>query len=130
MRVAQEFAALGKALQSVSEKVKVVRDLEWLGIAAGEYGVQQLVYDCIVKCWHNEKFGDYLSSIVNFDWYHPTYAYRYDAETLRNLFLGPASKSKGKYPQRRSIILREFDSDRGMFRVPRFLPLSWVPLCS
>ena len=39
MRVAHEFTALGKALQSVSQKVKVDRDLEWLGIAAGEYGV-------------------------------------------------------------------------------------------
>lgn len=87
MRVAREFTALGKALQSVSQKVMVDRDLEWLGIAAGEYGVQQLIYDCIVKCWHNEKFGDDLSSIVNFDWYHPTYAYRYDVETLRDWFL-------------------------------------------
>ena len=47
MRVAHEFTALGKALQGVSQKVKIDRDLEWLGIAAGEYGVQQLVYDCI-----------------------------------------------------------------------------------
>ena len=87
LRIAHEFTALGKALHGISQKAKVDRDLEWLGIPAGEYGVQQLVYDCIVKCWHNERFGDDLSSIVNFDWYHPTYAYRYDAATLRDWFL-------------------------------------------
>ena len=87
IRVAREFTALGKALQQVSEKIKIERDLKWLGIAAGEYGVQELVYDCMLKCWYNSEFGDELSSIVNFDWYHPTFAYRYDREILRDWFL-------------------------------------------
>ena len=87
LQVAAEFTALGKVLQGVAQKVTVERDLEWLGIPAGEYGVQELVYDHIVKCWHNEKFGDELSNIVNFDWYHPAYAYRYDRATLRSWFV-------------------------------------------
>jgi SAM-dependent methyltransferase len=87
MRVAREFAALGKSLQSLSETVKIERDLEWLGISAGGYGVQQLIYDCILKCWYNQKFGDELSSLINFDWYHPTFAYRYERVALREWFL-------------------------------------------
>lgn len=87
MQVARELTVLGKALQEVSEKAKIEQNLEWLGISAGEYGVQELVYDFMLKCWHNAKFGDELSSIVNYDWYHPPFAYRYDRVTLREWFI-------------------------------------------
>lgn len=87
LRVAEEFTALGKALQQVAGTVRIERDLRWLGIAAGEYELQQLIYDCMIKCWYNPKFGEKFSSIVNFDWYHPTYAYRYDIGALRDWFV-------------------------------------------
>lgn len=86
LKAAGEFMVLGKALQAVSERLKVERDLEWLGIRAGEYGIQDFIYDHMIKCWFNPMFGEKLSSIVNFDWYHPTYAYRFDTVTLRNWF--------------------------------------------
>jgi len=36
-----------------------------------------------MKCWHNRAFSERHCDIVNFDWYHPPYAYRYEAAELR-----------------------------------------------
>lgn len=87
MAAAREFTALGKALRQVAGNVKIDTDLKWLGIPAGAYDIQQFVYEHILKCWYNAKFGDDLSTVVNFDWYHPSFAYRYDREELRTWFL-------------------------------------------
>jgi SAM-dependent methyltransferase len=84
--IASEFSALGRALQGVKEKVTVTEEMPWLGIKAGTYGLQELIYDHVLKCWYNEQFGDYYSNVVNFDWYHPPYAYRYEVATLRGWF--------------------------------------------
>jgi hypothetical protein len=111
MRVAREFAALGKALSLAKNKIE--RDLEWLGIAASEYGVQQLVHECMLKCWYNSKFGDQLSSIVNFNWYRPTFAYRYDLGVLRDMLLKADLRLNASFRPKRSIILKAFARETG-----------------
>ena len=85
--VGREFALLGRALQRVGEKVDIEDDLDWLGIPAGNYNVQDLIYDHILKCWWNDAFGEKYSTVVNFDWYHPTYAYRYGLEEIAAWFV-------------------------------------------
>lgn len=77
----REFSLLGKALQETVGKVILRQDLPFLGINAGEYSIHELVYDHFVKCWYNADFGDY-SDVVNFDWYHPPYAFRYEVSEL------------------------------------------------
>jgi SAM-dependent methyltransferase len=82
--LAEGFAELGRALQAVEGRVRLERDVEALELPAGEYGVQELVYDHLLKCFYNERFGDRQSALVNYDWYHPEFAYRYEqAELLR-----------------------------------------------
>jgi SAM-dependent methyltransferase len=84
--VGREFALLGRSLQRADAKVAIDEDLDWLGIPSGTYGLHELVYDYILKSWWNDAFGEKYSSIVNFDWYHPTYAYRYALEELEAWF--------------------------------------------
>jgi hypothetical protein len=45
--------------------------------------VQEFIYRYFMKCWHNRAFSERHCDIVNFDWYHPPYAYRYEAAELR-----------------------------------------------
>jgi len=35
-----------------------------------------------MKCWHNAAFSERHCDLVNFDWYHPPYAYRYEPDEL------------------------------------------------
>ena len=48
--------------------------------------MQEFIYDHFLKCWFNERFGDRYSDIVNFDWYHPPYAYRYEVSEIQAWF--------------------------------------------
>jgi SAM-dependent methyltransferase len=82
----EAFTALGRALAEISERVRVPVDVPLLGLRAGEYGVQQLVYDHLLKCFWNESWGERFSTLVNYDWYHPEHAHRYEVDELRAWF--------------------------------------------
>jgi SAM-dependent methyltransferase len=84
--VCRQLTALGKALQAVSEKVVIAQDLPLLGVRKGEHAVQELVYYNLLKCFHNEQFGEQYSTLVNYDWYHPEFAYRYDRAEVEGWF--------------------------------------------
>lgn len=81
-----QFTVLGKALQQITQPVDIPEDLPLLGIPRGRYPVQSLVYYHLLKCFYNPVFGDKYSTLVNYDWYHPQYAYRYDIDELREWF--------------------------------------------
>lgn len=86
MGVGRELALLGRALQCTGARVMLSEDLAWLGIKAGDYPLQEFIYDHLLKCWWNDKFGERYSTVVNYDWYHPTYAYRYTLDQLTAWF--------------------------------------------
>lgn len=86
MRVGRELALFGRALQETGAVVGIAEDMPWLGIKAGEYPLQSLIYDHLLKCWWNDAFGESYSTVVNYDWYHPTYAYRYTLDQLKTWF--------------------------------------------
>lgn len=86
LEVCGQFTALGKALQASGGAVEIPCDLPFLGIKQGTYGVQEFVYDHFLKCWFNREFGDAYSDVVNYDWYHPTYAFRYHLSELQRWF--------------------------------------------
>lgn len=86
LRVAHQFTQLGKDLQASDAVIEITTDLPFLEIKAGRYRLQEFIYDHFLKCWHNENFGDRYSDIVNFDWYHPPFAYRYDLDDLKAWF--------------------------------------------
>ena len=76
-RLVRQFTSLGRDLQESSGEIVIKEDLPFLGIKAGKYPIQPFIYDHFLKCWFNGEFGEQWSDIVNFDWYHPPFAYRY-----------------------------------------------------
>lgn len=82
----QQFVVLGKALQKIQERVVLSEDMPLLGIPKGEYGVQELIYYYLLKCFNNDEYGEKYSTLVNFDWYHPQFAFRFDFEEVSKWF--------------------------------------------
>lgn len=81
--VANQFTRLGRDLQACDGVITIEQDLPFLGIKAGRYKVQEFVYKFFMKCWYNPAFSERHCDLVNFDWYHPPYAFRYEIEELR-----------------------------------------------
>ena len=84
--LARQFTTLGRDLQKSDGMIEISQDLPFLQIKAGRYRLQEFIYDHFLKCWFNDRFGDRFSDIVNFDWYHPPYAYRYEVDELKTWF--------------------------------------------
>lgn len=82
----RQFTVLGRALQDIKQQVELPEDIPLLGLKAGKMPVQELIYYHLLKCFFNPEFGDKYSTLVNFDWYHPQFAYRYDIEQVHAWF--------------------------------------------
>jgi SAM-dependent methyltransferase len=85
--VSRQFTILGKALQQIQETIILEEDLPLLGIKKGESTVHNLIYYHFLKCFYNQDFGDMYSTLVNYDWYHPPFAYRYEIDEVKDWFL-------------------------------------------
>jgi SAM-dependent methyltransferase len=80
--VANQLTRLGRDLQACGDRIAITADLPFLGIKAGSYSVQSFIYQHFIKCWHNPAFSERHYDLVNFDWYHPPYAYRFELDEL------------------------------------------------
>jgi SAM-dependent methyltransferase len=76
------LTALGRALAELHAEVDVPEDVPLLGIKAGRYDVQRLIYWHVAKLYWNDALAFEENTHVNFDWYHPTYAHRHTAEEI------------------------------------------------
>jgi SAM-dependent methyltransferase len=74
---ANQITRLGRDLQAAGGSIIIEDDLPFLGIKAGIYTVQGFIYQYFMKCWHNSGFSERHCDLVNFDWYHPPFAYRF-----------------------------------------------------
>jgi arsenite methyltransferase len=81
--VLRPLTLLGKALADLHAEVEVAEDVDVLGIPAGRYDVQRLVYWHFAKLFWNERLPLEENVHVNFDWYHPRYAHRHTEGELR-----------------------------------------------
>lgn len=82
----RQLTLLGKALTEVRAEVDVPEDVPLLGIKAGREDVQRFLYWNVLKCFWNEEWDFELNVVVNFDWYHPHFAYRHTPEEVRGWF--------------------------------------------
>ncbi|WP_342728294.1 class I SAM-dependent methyltransferase [Bradyrhizobium sp. B097] len=80
---ANQLTALGRDLQRSQGQITIDNDLPFLGIKAGTYDIQTFIYNHFIKCWHNPAFSEQHCDLVNFDWYHPPFAFRYKRDELR-----------------------------------------------
>ena len=79
----RSLTRLGQALAELRAEVDVAEDVPLLGISAGRYDVQRLVYYHFAKLFWNDLHTFEENVHVNFDWYHPRYAHRQSAEEVR-----------------------------------------------
>jgi SAM-dependent methyltransferase len=74
---------LGQALSELHAEVEVPEDIPYLGIKAGRYDVQRLIYWHIAKLYWRDTFSFEENNHVNFDWYHPKYSWRQTEDEVR-----------------------------------------------
>jgi len=74
---------LGQALAELKKEIEIPEDIPYLGIKAGRYDIQRLIYWHFAKLFWNEEFTFEENHHVNFDWYHPKYAHRQAEEEVR-----------------------------------------------
>ena len=79
----RSLTRLGESLANLHTEVTITEDVPLLGIPAGRYDVQRLIYWFFTKCFWNPAFTFEENNHVNFDWYHPRYAHRHTAEEIR-----------------------------------------------
>jgi len=72
-----------KTALELDVSVDVPEDVQLLGIKAGSYDVQRLVYYHFAKLFWNPALSLDENVHVNFDWYRPTFAYRQTEAQLR-----------------------------------------------
>jgi arsenite methyltransferase len=77
---------LGKALHDLHVEIDVSEDVALLGIKAGRYDVQRLIYWNVAKMFWNDQLTFDENHHLNFDWYAPRYAHRQTEEDVRKWF--------------------------------------------
>jgi SAM-dependent methyltransferase len=82
----RRITLLGKALSDLKVDVAVSEEIPLLEIEAGTEDVQRFLYWNVLKCFWNEDYDFETNVIVNFDWYHPKYAFRHEPEEVRAWF--------------------------------------------
>lgn len=79
----ESLTKLGKALADLKAEVEISEDVAVLGIRAGRYDIQRLIYYTMFKCYWNDRLTFDENVHVNFDWYTPRYASRHTIEEVR-----------------------------------------------
>ncbi len=85
MAQCRQITDFGKALSESGLRVKVPA-VEALGIDAGEYDVQRLIYHFFAKCYWNPDVSHEENVMVNYDWYHPQLATRHTLTEVKSWF--------------------------------------------
>lgn len=85
-KFAEAMTEFGKSLREAKVNVEITKDIPFLNIKAGSYDLQRLLYWNMFKCWWDDEGDKEYSNAVNFDWYHPEYAFRYTEDEIKNWF--------------------------------------------
>lgn len=86
LQLCEGFTRLGKAFADLKATVTIDEDIPILGIKKGTQDVQRFLHWNVLKCFWNDDFDFFTNNIINFDWYHPTYCFRYEPEEFRAWF--------------------------------------------
>ena len=86
LEVCDGITKLGRSLASVQATVEIESDIPVLGIKKGTLDVQRFIHWNIMKCFWNDEFDFFTNNVVNADWYHPLYCFRYSPEEFRSWF--------------------------------------------
>jgi SAM-dependent methyltransferase len=79
----KSLTKLGIALGELNAEVEVPESVELLGIPAGRYNVQRLLYFYFFKAFYRPEYGFEEMLHINFDWYRPANAHRHTPEEVQ-----------------------------------------------
>ncbi|MFO0752768.1 MAG: methyltransferase domain-containing protein [Thermodesulfovibrionales bacterium] len=81
--VCKGFTELGEKLSAVKGEIVLERGIPLLGIKPGAHSLQRLVHYTIMKIFWNDALTFEENNLVNFDWYHPFFAWRHTPDEIR-----------------------------------------------
>ncbi len=79
----ETITKFGKDLSKQKITINISEDLSLLGIKKGKYDLQRFIYNHFFKCFWNDEWGFDYSNLVNFDWYHPKFAWRHSKDEIK-----------------------------------------------
>lgn len=85
MTAMRQVAELGRVLSALESKV-TVPEVGVLGIEAGNYEVQRLIYHFFLKCFWNPELSAEANAAINYDWYHPKLCTRHTPSEIESWF--------------------------------------------
>lgn len=84
MILSKQLTKLGETLDSINKTI-YIPDIPLLGIEGGYMTIQRFLYWNFIKCYWNKELGHKYSTMVNYDWYSPSQAYRYTLNEFLDL---------------------------------------------
>jgi hypothetical protein len=85
MAACRQIAELGRRLSQIEQEIEV-GDIPVLGIEAGRYTPQRLLYYFFLKCYWNPTLSPEENAAINYDWYHPQHCSRHTMEEILGWF--------------------------------------------
>jgi SAM-dependent methyltransferase len=82
---AKSLTDLGRILSELKDEIEVP-DVKVLGIKAGKYTPQRLLYHFFLKCFWNDELSEHENVVINYDWYHPATATRHTVAEVEEWF--------------------------------------------
>ena len=105
MKCCVQITELGKSLTETGVRVRVP-SVELLGIEAGEYDVQRLIYHFFAKCYWNPDLAYEENLLVNYDWYHPQLATRHTLDEVESWFVSEGLEIQHRCEDHYGITMR------------------------
>lgn len=86
LRICESITRLGQALADLDVTLDVPEDIPVLGITQGKVSLQRFFHWNVMKCFWNDDFDFHTNNIINFDWYHPEFCFRFEPREFRSWF--------------------------------------------
>ncbi len=86
LALCESITRLGKTLADLKIEIDVPDDIPVLGIRKGRCDIQRFFHWNVMKCFWNDDFDFFTNNIINFDWYHPEFCFRFEPEEFRAWF--------------------------------------------
>lgn len=86
LQACEGITRLGRALADLNVSVEIEEDIPVLGITKGKVDLQRFFHWNVMKCFWNDEFDFFTNNIINFDWYHPEYCFRFEPHEFERWF--------------------------------------------
>ncbi|GEM_PF-268502 len=77
---------LGQKIAALHAKITLEKDIPVLGIEKGTHDLQRFLHWNVMKCFWNDDFDFFTNNMINVDWYHPEYCFRFTPAGFRCWF--------------------------------------------